>query len=113
MAEGALAHEVSAESFAHEVIEASKMQPIVVDFWAPWCGPCRMLGPVLDKVVASYAGKVVLAKVNVDEHQTLAAQYRVLSIPSVKAFKNGEMVSEFVGFRPEPEIRQWVAGLLK
>ena len=113
MAEGALAHDVSVESFAQEVIEASKTQPIVVDFWAPWCGPCRMLGPVLDRVVAAYAGKVVLAKVNVDENQALAAQYRVLSIPSVKAFKNGAMVSEFVGFRPEPEVRQWVEGLVK
>ncbi len=112
MAESGQNHEVSAESFQQQVIEASKERVVVVDFWAPWCGPCRMLTPVIEKVVASYADKVALAKVNVDQNQVLASQYAIRSIPSVKAFKDGVVVSEFVGFQPEPELRKWLAALV-
>ncbi len=112
MAESAAEHEVSAESFQQEVIEASRERVVVVDFWAPWCGPCRMLTPVIERVVGEFPGQVVLAKVNVDENQSLAAQWQIRSIPSVKAFRNGEVVDQFVGFQPEPELRKWVEGLV-
>ena len=104
MAEQALVFDVSADSFAQDVLAASATRPIVVDFWAPWCGPCRMLGPILEKVVTSLQGKMALAKVNVDENQELAAQWHIRGIPAVKVFAGGKVVGEFVGAAPEPEV---------
>ncbi|MEK6958141.1 MAG: thioredoxin [archaeon] len=95
-------------NFRKEVIEKSKKTPIVVDFWAVWCGPCRLLGPVLERMAKNYNGKFVLAKVDVDANQKLGAEYGIMSIPAVKLFKGGEIVDEFVGAWSEDMIKEWL-----
>ena len=100
--------DVSDRSFGKEVIERSKDVPVLVDFWAPWCGPCMMLGPVLEKLAGDYGGKFVLAKVNVDENHEKAMEYGVSGIPAVKMFLGGRVVDEFVGARAESAVRQWL-----
>jgi putative thioredoxin len=104
--------DVSAESFEREVLEASKTVPVVVDFWAPWCAPCRALGPILEKLEQEYAGRFKLAKVNSDDNQQLAATFGVRSIPDVMAFKGGKAVSHFLGAQPESQVRAFIEGLL-
>ena len=101
----------STESFMADVIEASSQAAIVVDFWAPWCGPCKQLGPALEKAVAAAKGAVRLVKINVDENQELAAQMRIQSIPAVYAFKDGRPVDGFVGALPEGQVKQFVQKL--
>lgn len=96
------------KNFMADVIEASRQQPVIVDFWAPWCGPCKQLGPAIEKVVKQANGKVKLVKINVDENQQLAAQMRVQSIPAVFAFVNGQPVDGFMGALPESQIKQFV-----
>lgn len=96
------------QDFQKDVIEASYKQPVLVDFWAPWCGPCRILGPVLEKLAEEQKDRWKLVKVNTDVHQDLALQYGIRGIPAVKLFVNGEVVDEFVGALPEPMIRQWL-----
>jgi putative thioredoxin len=91
--------DVTTETFEQEVIERSHEVPVVVDFWADWCGPCHALTPVLEQAVAERAGEVELAKVDVDANQELADRFGVRGIPAVKAFRNGSVVSEFVGVR--------------
>ena len=97
--------EVTDADFEEKVIKASKKKVIVVDFWADWCVPCTMLGPVLEKAVASYKGKVVLAKINTDQNPEKADEYNITAIPAVKIFKNGEIVAEFIGVLPEEVIK--------
>ena len=103
--------EVSETTFEQDVIERSKTVPVVVDFWADWCGPCHMLAPVLEEAVKEREGKVELAKVDVDANQSLAQRYDVRGIPAVKAFKNGRLVSEFVGAQPKPAVAAFLDAL--
>jgi putative thioredoxin len=110
MSEHAL--DVGLADFPQHVLEESRHRPVVVDFWAPWCGPCKSLKPVLEKLAAEYGGKFLLAKINSDENQELAARYGVRGIPSVKAFVDGEQVDEFSGALPESEVRAFLDRLI-
>jgi len=100
--------DVTDEDFQQKVIEKSKDVPVVVDFWAPWCGPCNTLGPVLERLAGEYKGKFILARVNVDMYKLKAQEYGVMGIPSVKMFKGGAVVDEFTGALPEPQIMKWL-----
>ena len=100
--------DITSDNFMEEVIELSKTTPVIVDFWAPWCGPCKELGPNIEKAVNNANGKVVLAKVNIDENQAIAAQLRVQSIPTVYAFVDGQPVDGFMGAQPESAINDFV-----
>jgi putative thioredoxin len=104
--------DVTNDTFESEVIEASKSTPVVVDFWAPWCGPCRVLKPILEKLASEYDGKFKLAKVNSDENQEIAAAYGIRSIPDVMAFKDGKAVSHFLGAVPESQVRAFIDELI-
>jgi thioredoxin 1 len=99
---------VSDDTFDAEVLKASG--PVVVDFWAEWCGPCKMIGPVLDEIAGAMEGKVKIVKLNVDENPNTAAKYGIMSIPTLMLFKNGEIASRQVGAAPKQKLHQWISG---
>ena len=100
--------DVDMNNFMAEVVEASSQQPVVVQFWAPWCGPCKQLGPVLEKVVAGANGRVKMVRVNIDDNQQIAQQLRVQSVPTVFAFVDGQPVDGFAGAQPESAVTQFI-----
>jgi putative thioredoxin len=107
-----MAIDVTEASFERDVIERSRSLPVVVDFWAEWCGPCRTLSPALEAAEAARAGKVVLAKVDVDSNQAISARYQVQGIPAVKAFRDGRVASEFVGAVPKAKVEEFFDSLV-
>jgi thioredoxin 1 len=102
--------ELTDDSFEKEVLQ-SKI-PVLVDFWAPWCGPCVSFSPILEKVSKDYNGKIKITKLNVQDFQEKAGEFSVMSIPNVKLFKNGEVVDEFVGMKSEADLKNWLDGIL-
>jgi putative thioredoxin len=104
--------DVTDATFATEVVERSKQVPVVVDFWAAWCGPCRMLGPIIERAARAREGQVVLAKLDTDANPRTAAEYRIQGIPAVKAFKDGTVVAEFVGAQPPQVVERFFDSLL-
>ena len=103
--------DVTMDNFMVEVIEGSKTTPTIVQFWAPWCGPCKQLGPVLEKVVGASGGKVRMVRVNIDDNQQIAQQMRVQSVPTVYGFVDGQPVDGFAGAQPESNVKQFVEKL--
>jgi thioredoxin 1 len=102
--------EISDKDFEQQVLKSSL--PVVVDFWAPWCGPCRMIGPIVEKLSEEFKGKLKFCKVNVDENQQFASKYKVMSIPMLIFFKNGQLIEQSMGAVPEKTLRSKVQGLL-
>ncbi|HXJ57866.1 MAG TPA: thioredoxin [Verrucomicrobiae bacterium] len=94
---------VTTANFEQEVLKSA--QPVVVDFWAEWCGPCKMVGPILDELAVEYGGRVKIAKVNIDQHQELAVQFRINSIPTLLFFKNGQVVDQMVGLKSKKDFK--------
>jgi putative thioredoxin len=109
---GEIVKNTTAATFAKDVIEASRQVPVLVDFWAPWCGPCKQLTPIIEKVVRAQNGKVRMVKINVDENQTIASQLRVQSLPTVYAFRDGRPLDGFMGAQPESAVKAFVDRLL-
>ena len=110
---GPLVSEGTTDTFMNDVVQASQQQPVIVDFWAPWCGPCKQLGPIIEKAVNDARGAVRLVKINVDENQELAQQMRVQSIPAVYAFHRGQPIDGFMGALPESQVKAFIDKVIK
>lgn len=106
-----MSEELTDATFDQKVVKAA--EPVLVDFWAPWCGPCRMLSPVIEKIGEEYKGKARIYKMNTDDNPQTAVQFRVQAIPTLLFFKGGKMVEQMVGVQPEKEIRQRLDNLIK
>src|SRR4051812_41028770 len=106
-----LIKDVTTQTFVKDVIEESKRQPVLIDFWAPWCGPCKQLTPILEKVVRAAKGKVKLTKMNIDEHPSVPGQMGIQSIPAVIAFVNGQPADGFMGALPESQVNAFIGKL--
>jgi thioredoxin 1 len=104
---GANTHIVTDTSFSADVLQSS--EPVVVDFWAPWCGPCKMIAPALEEIAGEMAGKIKIAKVNVDENQEIAAQYGIRSIPTLMIFKDGKLAATKVGAGSKSDLSKWIS----
>ena len=100
--------EINDSDFEEKVIEKSKEMPVVVDFYADWCGPCVMLAPTMEKLEEEFKGKVIFVKLNTDENPAISRKYGITGIPAVKMFKDGEVVDEFIGLQSEDMIREWL-----
>ena len=111
-AHGDLVKETTTESFRQDVVAESARQPVLVDFWAPWCGPCKQLTPVIEKAVKAAGGKVKLVKMNIDDHPQIAGQLGIQSIPAVIAFQRGQPVDGFMGALPESQVKQFIERLV-
>jgi putative thioredoxin len=109
---GAYSFDVTADNFQQVVLDAPQNVPVLVDFWATWCGPCKALKPVLEKLADEYQGRFILAKIETDANPGLANQFGIRGVPNVKAFLNGELVDEFSGALPEGQVRQFIDGLI-
>lgn len=101
-----MAHEFTDANFAAEVIQSAK--PVLVDFWAPWCGPCKMIGPIIEKLAKELEPTVTIGKLNVDDNPQVASQFGVMSIPMLIMFKGGKPVGQVLGFKPEPQLREFI-----
>ena len=101
-----MAHEFTDANFAAEALKSAK--PVLVDFWAPWCGPCKMIGPVVEKLSKELESSVLIGKLNVDDNPQVAGQYGVMSIPTLIMFKGGKPVGQVMGFQPEPKLREFI-----
>src|SRR6187549_3017864 len=108
-----LIKETTTQGFMKDVIEESKRQPVLIDFWAPWCGPCKQLTPILEKVVKAAKGKVKLVKMNIDDHPAIPGQMGIQSIPAVIAFVNGQPADGFIGALPENQVTAFLERLTK
>lgn len=102
---------VTEQTFEQEVLKADL--PVLVDFWAAWCGPCRMVAPIVEELAGEYAGRVKVAKVDVDDNQTLAMRFSIMSIPTLGVFRGGEMIERIVGYMPKAEIKRRLDGALQ
>jgi thioredoxin len=100
--------ETTSEKFQEEVINASNEKPVVVDFYADWCGPCKMLGPIMEQLSEEMKDKAKIVKLNVQDSQEIASIYGVMSIPAVKMFKDGKVAAEFLGLRPKDDVKEWI-----
>ncbi len=102
--------EVTDQTFDRDVLQSN--QPVLVDFWAPWCGPCRMVAPIVEELVSEYAGRVKFVKLNTDENPSTAARFGIRSIPTLLVFKNGQPVGQIIGFRPKSDIKKRLDAVL-